>query len=353
MIQSLPLCAPKLHQILHSSHLVYVHPNNHTPPTHPLAHLPTHPQLVGPIVGPVLGGGLCEAFGFRATFVALALFAAAVALPLLLLGVPETHQYKALTALARKDPLLAAEVKEREDVLRRPPKFSAPWVPLQLLFCRPTVIHELCSLLVYAAMFCSLTELPGQLSAPPYSLSPGMIGLAFLPCGIASIIASPIGGKLSDLSAAARPGAPMARMAFSCGVAGLLMPPSLLLFGWSLQRRLPLPAALVALALIGASCDLYFPGMMAYLTTLFQQSAAAASAGLNGTLFVFSGVLILVSSAAVRAVGIGPFFSGVAGAQALLAAAAAVQTVRAVRRGSGAGGAAAASGAAVAAGQVS
>jgi hypothetical protein len=47
---------------------------------------------------------------------------------------------------------------------------------LQVLCDRGVVLHALLALLSFASMFCSLTELPVYLAAPPYNLSPAMTG---------------------------------------------------------------------------------------------------------------------------------------------------------------------------------
>ena len=39
------------------------------------------PLLIGPIVGPLLGGGLAQAFGWRSTFICLTVFAGLSASP--------------------------------------------------------------------------------------------------------------------------------------------------------------------------------------------------------------------------------------------------------------------------------
>lgn len=74
-------------------------------------------------------GGLSYAFGWRSCFIALACFSGAVVMPLLLLLVPETQQYRVLTGLQKTD--LAAAVKEQEAILSEKPVFHAPWMPLR------------------------------------------------------------------------------------------------------------------------------------------------------------------------------------------------------------------------------
>ena len=73
-------------------------------------------------------------------------------------------------------------------------------------------------------------------------------------------------------------------------------------------------------------------GPCRYISTVKQANASAAAAVVNCGMFVLSGVLILVSVYAVSAMGIGPFFTLLAGLQLLVAAVAAACIVRDFRR---------------------
>jgi predicted MFS family arabinose efflux permease len=88
-------------------------------------------QLVGPILGPILGGALSQAFSWRSTFIAIAMYAAVIILPMLAF-LPETHHYKKLQKLQKADPDAAATVQEREAIFETPPVFKAPYYPLQV-----------------------------------------------------------------------------------------------------------------------------------------------------------------------------------------------------------------------------
>lgn len=57
-----------------------------------------------------------------------------------------------------------------------------------------------------------------------------------------------------------------------------------------------------------------------YISSIKQSAAGSAIASVQATMFVAAGVLIMVSSVAVQAIGIGPFFTIMAGLQALSAA---------------------------------
>jgi membrane protein implicated in regulation of membrane protease activity len=69
-----------------------------------------------------------------------------------------------------------------------------------------------------------------------------------------------------------------------------------------------------------------------YISTIKQANASAAAAVVHCGMFILSGVLILISVYAVNAMGIGPFFTLLAGLQLLVAAVAAACVVRDFRR---------------------
>jgi MFS family permease len=113
-------------------------------------------QLVGPIPGPILGGALSQAFSWRSTFIAIAMYAGVIILPLLAF-LPETHHYRKLQKLQKADPAAAATVQEREFIFETPPVFKAPYYPLQVihqeLYCdAPTALYA------HVTCFCSNSD---------------------------------------------------------------------------------------------------------------------------------------------------------------------------------------------------
>lgn len=60
---------------------------------------------------------LAQAFGWRSMFAFLAALTGACILPLLLLGVPETLQYKVLQRLLRTQPEVVSRLKEAPEIL--------------------------------------------------------------------------------------------------------------------------------------------------------------------------------------------------------------------------------------------
>jgi hypothetical protein len=88
-----------------------------------------------------------------------------------------------LRRMHKADPEAAEEVEERDHIFSTPPVFKAPHYPIAILCERDVVLHAIVALLLFGSMFCSITELPLYLAAPPYNLSAAMIGeCGWRPC---------------------------------------------------------------------------------------------------------------------------------------------------------------------------
>ncbi|WIA31137.1 hypothetical protein OEZ86_001155 [Tetradesmus obliquus] len=271
------------------------------------------PMFIGPILGPVLGGGLSQAFGWRSTFMAVIMYAAVILLPLLIFVVPETHQYIVLQRLKSNNALAAAEIDEAPEIERHPPRFQAPWYPYQLLLDRAILLHAASTFVAFGAMFCCVVQLSWFLAAAPYYISPAMIGIACLAQNAAGFFFCPIGGKLSDIGYAKNPQQPQLKLLYNNAANLVLLPASVLLYGWSFHFKLHIAIPLIALFLVGVATSIYVPAVFSYLTTIKQQNAAAACAGVQSLMFLACGLFLLVAGVAVEKMGAGPFFTLLAG----------------------------------------
>eukprot|EP00877_Chromochloris_zofingiensis_P010564 jgi/Chrzof1/5761/Cz16g14250.t1 len=271
------------------------------------------PLLVGPILGPLIGGGLSQALGWRSTFVALVI-AAGLAFILILACYRETHQYLVLQRHISKQSIaeggnVVAKVLITEAPTIQKPVFMAPWGPLKFLIEADVAPHALVAIVVFSSMFISLTELPVALAAPPYSLSEGIIGVCYLPVGIAGFLASMGGGRVSDLAASRYPSVPEARLIPATIGVLVLAPIGFLMYGWTFQYRTHLAGPLIAHGIIGIASAIYLPGMFSYLSSKKQNEAAAAASGIQSMMFVMAGVCISLAVIVVNAIGFGPTFT--------------------------------------------
>ncbi len=286
-------------------------------------------QLIGPILGPVVGGGLSQAFGWRSTFVSLAILGVAMLL-LLLLGFKETHPHYVLAQLRKSDPAAADKITEAASITQ--PAFQAPWRPLRYFFEHAVAIHATATFVTFAVMFASLIELPLVVAKAPYYMSEAATGAAYLAEGLGGFLASPIGGKLADM-AGRRYGSrcPEGRLLYNTIANTIIMPSALLLFGWSFHYRTHLAVPLVAHFFIGVACSQYLPAIFSYLSVAKQQEAGAAGAMVQSLMFVGAAVVIAVSGIIVSAIGVGPFFSILAGLMLAVSAAALLRVVLQLR----------------------
>jgi MFS family permease len=271
------------------------------------------PILVGPIVAPVLGGFLANAFGWRATFVLLV----ALAVPIAIFAyaiLPETHIYYVKRRLQK---LLQNEPKEKEpeticdDIVWRCghleeksisteegdpqiPVFSSPLAALHFLLDLELAPYFLSVGTTFAGMFTSLTVLPLYLADSPYNLSPDVIGLCYLPVGVGMLIGSVIGGEAADRSAAAYSQLPDGRMTYLLA-ALWTVPPGLLGFGYALNQGASLAGVLIAHTVMGLGQAALMPSTMSYLSSARPQSAGAVGSALMSLCFGASAVTISVS----------------------------------------------------------
>jgi multidrug resistance protein len=234
------------------------------------------PVLFGPVVAPIVGGALAQAYGWRSTFMLLA----ALTAPLILFAFfslnHETHHWYARRRLGRHHgPAAAAAAADAAaakldaaadaaaglPAAHRPPAAASaaaasaaaaeaaarprllmPWQSLYLAVDPELAPYYAAVCTSFAAMFTSLTILPIALAKPPYSLPTALVGLSFLPFGVVTFLGSLAGGFLSDVSLRRFGGPGGARVDGRMTL--MLVPvwacvPGALGFGFAIQARPP------------------------------------------------------------------------------------------------------------------
>ena len=105
-------------------------------------------------------------------------------------------------------------------------------------------------ILMLCRMFTSLTTLPTQLALPPYSLTPSIIGVTYLPVGVAMLFGARIGGQLSDIAAVKFSTSPDGRLVYSLlGLA--LVPVGCIGYGYTLGYGTNLAGPLITQSIVG------------------------------------------------------------------------------------------------------
>ncbi|KAH6626201.1 major facilitator superfamily transporter [Chaetomium sp. MPI-SDFR-AT-0129] len=164
-------------------------------------------------IGPILGGLLANFFGFRSIFVFLAILSALVMI-LIIVFLPETLRRIAGNGSLRltgiHQPLIARFTKEQQppymqdpaddddddDAVQRKKVTLMTFIePLKLLAERDILLNLLFGGVVYA-IWSMVTSSTMGLFKSRFGLSELLLGLAFLPNGLGTIVGSTIAGKL-------------------------------------------------------------------------------------------------------------------------------------------------------------
>jgi MFS family permease len=296
--------------------------------------------LLAPVaIGPIIGGGLAAALGWRSIFWFLTIYCG-VFLVFLILLLPETLRHKVgngsrntlglfvryplvfyqKTSKIRWDcePTISKENEQQKSV--------DITQPLRILFSKQASPIIICLAIHYATWQMSITAM-STLFLEVYHISETQIGLTFLANGIGSILGTLSTGKILNLdykrvkkdydSQVEMLGATDKKPSFPIEKARLRLIPvfsllqalSVLIFGWTIRYYVHIAVPIIMTFVTGWCAVSAQSLVMTYLVDIFQDRSAAGSAALNlarclcaagGTSFIFP---------LIRAVGVGWAFS--------------------------------------------
>ncbi|KAI8809716.1 major facilitator superfamily domain-containing protein [Cladochytrium replicatum] len=294
---------------------------------------------IGPLLGPILGGYISAAWGWRMTFVVTACVGG-VFLIMQILFVPESfrdvkrwgdggtpvsstdEESKGLELEDSRTATLTEETVHVEEAKMSGGKQVHPLlIVFRMLGIGFVFFTSLCASVGFAVMFATETVIP-DLYLEVYGLTSSQTGLTYLAGGVMNILSSIVAGRSSDYfyhrairkRAETSPGmsgehlgTPEDRFTpwtfVNCFV---VVPLGTLLFGWSIWARLHIG---VPIAAFGVICFGFSDSMLtssAYLvdsTAKFGRSASATSA-MNMFRMVFACVLSFVATPWVQAIGV-------------------------------------------------
>ncbi|KZL69403.1 major facilitator superfamily protein [Colletotrichum tofieldiae] len=244
-------------------------------------------QLFGPVIGPVGGGFLNEAAGWRWIFWVILIFGGVIA-ALGFLFMRETYAPVLLTRKAKQLRQMTGDNRYQSQheidhqsvsmVLR-----GALFRPLRMLFTKPILfILSVDVSIVYGYLYLVFTTLT-FVYKNLYGFSSGIAGLTFLGIGIGMFIGLVSVGVVSDKIAARRQRLrelkPEDRLPLLVPGA-FLIPVGLFWYGWALENHAFWLVPLLGMGVFGAGIIATFVPIQMYLIDTFHDHAASALAGL-------------------------------------------------------------------------
>ena len=188
-----------------------------------------------------------------------------------------------------------------------PPEMMMPWTVAAFLFDLKLAAYYATVGLTFACMFTSLTLLPIFLAKAPYGLPPGIVGVTFLPIGVAMLLGALAGGALSDWSGAKYSNSPHGIMIFTL-IVSCLSPLGTVGFGFTLHSGMPLYAVLITQSVLGFGQAVIMPSTLSFLSRVRPDMAGAAGSTMMFLCFILAAVSISISTIVADLIGVGYYF---------------------------------------------
>eukprot|EP01034_Spumella_vulgaris_P022004 gene22004-28095_t len=145
------------------------------------------------------------------------------------------------------------------------PQFIMPWEALGFLLELQLAPHYALVCSTFAVMFVSLTTLPLVLAEAPYNMSTSIVGVCYLPVGVAMLLGAMAGGYYSDQSAAKYPNVTEGRLMYSIPTMWMV-PVGCIAFGFTLSEKVNLAGPLLTQCVLGFGQATLLPAVLGYLS---------------------------------------------------------------------------------------
>ncbi|CAG7852154.1 SubName: Full=Uncharacterized protein {ECO:0000313/EMBL:CCA72097.1} [Serendipita indica DSM 11827] len=288
--------------------------------------------LLGPSLGPVVGGALSQAWSWRATFYFLTIIGVVVLISMFMFR-DTFRQERSLTyqsakrhAIRRAEAKLAqsgsVDAMEKATQIRVDPSTIRvtlvdlnPFKPIWNILRRKNNLAILLpSALLFAFQYSICFTAARTFAAAPYHYDPLKIGLILLSFGFGNMCGSVLGGRWSDHTFAKLKeknngqGWPEMRLNSTKPVM-IILPPTILAFAWTCQKHTHIAGPVVSLFFAGFAVLFIYSSTLAYVVDANAGRSTAAVAS-NSSARGISGLIAAEIAAPIQdAIGDGGLYS--------------------------------------------
>ncbi|KAK5987072.1 MFS transporter OpS2 [Cladobotryum mycophilum] len=284
--------------------------------------------LMAPLVAPIIGGALAQAYGWKSTMYFLAVYGF-VTLLMLLFFLPETFARKPPAPesqpLDRMPTAQSAKVRTKKFVTSLKRIFIDPLRIVLFLRFPPVLITVIVGSIAFGSLYVQSITIQKEFSKPPYNYGQIIVGLLYLPAGLGYVTASFLGGKWIDyimIREAKKANRydengklillPEDRMRENMWIANVMYPVGYLIFGWALNYHLIWIVPAIGSFIFGVASMLVFSAATTMLTEFVRKRSSAAVAVNNCIRNLLSCIAVLVTAPWINGVGVGWVFTTVA-----------------------------------------
>ncbi|KAL3424650.1 MFS multidrug resistance [Phlyctema vagabunda] len=293
--------------------------------------------LMGPLLAPIIGGGLAQAWGWRSTQWFLTIYSGILFFTLMFC-LPETLIVKKVPAslslpqdekpgirpqLSRVSTRQSVQIKTKRAVVIFKRCIIDPLSVLLYLKFPAVLLSVSLASIAFGSLYMLNISLQQTFSEAPYNFSTVILGLLYIPTSVGYVIASIFGGRWNDFIMHRQARAanrfdengklllrPEDRIGENAWLAAVVFPGALVWYGWTADKGIFWVVPAIATFFFGLGSMIIFGTVTTMLTEFMPRKSSSGVAVNNFVRNILSCIAGIVTQPLIEAIGDGWLFLG-------------------------------------------